>query len=93
MLQEGDRVVLVPISSGRYAVIKSDPIKEGDKVLVLQIDGQKSIAIKPPKVKAGDKVIIITTPSGKWAMKYEVITNKIPDGAIVTDQYKIDESE
>lgn len=85
MLQEGDKVILFRLSEGRYAVVKSEPIKKGDKALVISIPGKTPIAIKPPKLVPGDKAIVITTPSGKWALKYEAIVNEALKGAIISD--------
>lgn len=85
MLQEGDKVVLFPLSNGRYAAVKSEPIEKGDKVLTISIGDKRPIVIKPPKLSPGDKAIVITTPSGKWVLKYEAIVNDIPKGASVAN--------
>jgi len=83
MLREGDKIILFPLSNGRYAVVKSAPIKKGDKALVISIKGKTPIVIKSQKIEPGDKAIVITTPSGKWVLKYEAIVDSISKGHLV----------
>lgn len=85
MLQIGDKVVLFRVSNGRYAIVKSEPLKKGDKGLVISIAGKTPIVIKSPPLAPGDKAIVITTPSGKRVLKCEAITDVIPKEAVVAD--------
>jgi len=83
MLKEGNKVVLIPLNDGRYAVVKSAPIKVGDKVLVFPLENEQMIAVKSPEITQGDKVLVVPTLSGEMVLKCEAIINYIPEGAQV----------
>jgi hypothetical protein len=84
MVEIDDKVVLIPLEDGRYAVVKSDPVAIGDKVVTLTLKNGEKIAIKSQKVEVGDKVVVISTTSGNVGLKCIGIVDKSPEGSRIS---------
>ncbi|MDD1674951.1 MAG: hypothetical protein LUQ13_04820 [Methanomicrobiales archaeon] len=83
MAKVTDTIVLFPLESGTYAIIKNDPIKKGDKVLTFPLENGGRIAIKSPTVSEGDRVVAVPRKTGTVTLRYIAIVDGIPKGAKV----------
>lgn len=78
------KVIFIPLSGMRYAVVESDPIREGDQILLLAVkNGDDPIGVKSQKISEGDQVVVVTTNTGNWALRCKEVVKETPAGAIV----------
>lgn len=62
----GDKTVLIPVSGGGYAVVKSGSIEEGDQVAVIPTAGGGKSVVKIASPEIGDKVVLCPIDGGGY---------------------------
>ena len=65
MTAAGDRILVIPLDSGKSAAVKLNTIAAGDRVIVVPGISGKLVAVKLNTIAAGDRVIVVPDISGK----------------------------
>lgn len=78
-LQPGNKTILIPLSGGGRAAIRSGTIADGDKVVMIPGENGQRYAVKPASPQIGDKVILYPIVGGGYVcLSTEIKSLEVP---------------